>query len=621
VNLAAIYHEAKSKYAYAYDKETVHVRIRTGKDEVNDVKLIYGDPFHFGPKSDQEDSYEWKVEDTLGIPMLKEYSTGMHDYWFCEIKPKWKRAKYAFLIKNQQTQVIFGSREIIDLHMDNEKIYELSNFFNFPYVNHEDIYEAPEWVEDTIWYQIFPERFSNGDKALDEEHVLKWGSTEDVSNDMFFGGDIRGVINQLDYIQDLGFTGIYFTPIFQSPSSHKYDTEDYYLIDPHFGTNETFKELVQEAHKRGIRIMLDAVFNHCGWQHPFWQDVIKNGKESKYYDCFFIEGDSAVNFPLDDNNHPDIKNMTYDDMINLNYATFAFTPFMPKWNTDNDKVKEYLIGAAKYWIEEYDIDGWRLDVSNEVSHQFWREFRKEIKGLKKDVVIIGENWDEAFPWLHSGQFDSTMNYDLLMPIWSFFKENTPDNEHTSPSNFIESVNKVLTTYPKNILKNMFNLVDCHDTKRILTVCNNNIKRTMLAFLFQFTFPGTPSIYYGSEVGLDGGHDPLNRKCMIWEKDEQNNAIKNHIKTLIDLRKEYKAFNSTELRWLDYDDEKEYLIYKKVNHDQDIFVFINNNNGELFIPLPEELINKSVQDVYNKKELNLSHGVMLEGNDFLIISAP
>ncbi len=160
MNLAAIYHEAKSKYAYAYDKETVHVRIRTGKDEVNDVKLIYGDPFHFGPKSDQEDSYEWKVEDTLGIPMLKEYSTGMHDYWFCEIKPKWKRAKYAFLIKkNQQTQVIFGSREIIDLHMDNEKIYELSNFFNFPYVNHEDIYEAPEWLKTPYGIKFFLKDF------------------------------------------------------------------------------------------------------------------------------------------------------------------------------------------------------------------------------------------------------------------------------------------------------------------------------------------------------------------------------------------------------------------------------------------------------------------------------
>lgn len=620
MNLAAIYHEAKSKYAYAYDKETVHVRIRTGRGEVDDIKLIYGDPFHFVPKQEQESDYEWQAEEAQGISMIKEYATGIHDYWFCEIKPKWKRAKYAFLIKNQYTQVIFGSREIIDVDKDSDNTYELSNFFNFPYVNHEDIYEAPEWVADTIWYQIFPERFANGDGSLNHDHVLEWGSRDDVTNDMFFGGDLQGVINKLDYIKDLGFTGIYFTPIFQSPSSHKYDIEDYYAIDSHFGTNDMFKELVQEAHKRGIRIMLDAVFNHCGWQHPYWQDVIKHGRASKYYDCFFIEGDGVVNFPLNDNNAPDLINMTYDDMINLKYATFAFTPLMPKWNTDNEQVKAYLIGAAKYWIEEYDIDGWRLDVSNEVSHEFWRAFRKEVKSVKKDIVIIGENWDEAFPWLHSGQFDSTMNYDLLMPIWSFFKENTSDDRHTTPSIFIEGVNRVLTTYPKNILRNMFNLVDCHDTKRIMTVCGGNEKRAMLAFLFQFTFPGTPSIYYGSEIGLDGENDPLNRKCMIWDKNQHNRRLSNHIKTLIKLRKTYEAFMSAELRWLDYNDEQEYLMYKKVTTDQDIYIIMNNSNTKQWVPLPKELINRNVKDIYHEREMNLSHDVLLEGNGFLILCA-
>ncbi|GMQ62371.1 glycoside hydrolase family 13 protein [Vallitalea maricola] len=618
MNIAAIYHEAKSKYAYAYDKETVHIKIRTGKDEVDEIKLIYGDPFHYGPKEDEVNISEWKADSSLGIPMLKEYSTGIHDYWFCEIKPKWKRAKYAFLIKNKDTKVIFGSREIIDLNIvdDKKRIYNLENFFNFPYVNHEDIYDAPEWVADTTWYQIFTERFCNGDSSINDENVLEWGSIDNVTNDMFFGGDLRGVINKLDYIKEMGFTGIYFTPIFQSPSSHKYDIEDYYKIDSHFGTNDTFKELVQEAHKRGIRIMLDAVFNHCGWRHPYWQDVVKKGRDSKYYDCFYINGDSVVNFPLDDNNDPDIDNMTYENLVNFNYATFGFTPRMPKWNTDNEIVKEHLLGAAKYWIEEYDIDGWRLDVSNEVSHEFWREFRKEVKGVKKDVVIIGENWDEAFPWLHSGQFDSTMNYDLLMPIWSFFGKN--NNVHIKPSHFIESVNRVLTTYPKNILKNMFNLVDSHDTERILTVCYENADKTNLAYLFQFTFPGTPSIYYGSEVGVNGNTDPNNRKCMVWDNNKHNDKIKNHLKTLINLRNTYKAFNSTELRWVDYDNEKEYLIYKKVSDEQELYIIMNNSNQELNITLPEQLMNKKVEDIYNQQEMNLSYEVVMKENSFLIL---
>ncbi|GKX30509.1 cyclomaltodextrinase [Vallitalea longa] len=618
MDVAAIYHEAKSKYAYAYDNETLHIRIRTAKNDVDKIKLIYKDPFYWNIENENNKDKELK-EDLSSVPMIKEHSTGLHDYWICEIRPDWKRVKYTFLIEDRKAKIIFGSREIIylDKEDDERRLYDLNNYYNFPYINYEDVYEAPDWVQDTVWYQIFTERFSNGDKSIDEDNVLEWGSTDNVSNDMFFGGDLRGVINKLDYIKDMGFTGIYFTPIFKAPTNHKYDTEDYYSIDSHFGTNEVFKELVQEAHKRGIKIMLDAVFNHCGWLHPYWQDVIDKGRESKYYDCFFINGDTPINYPVDGNNNPKINDMTYDDITSLNFATFAFTPLMPKWNTGNEIAREHLIGAAKYWIENYDIDGWRLDVSNEVSHQFWREFRKEVKGVKKDVFILGENWDEAYPWLNTGQFDSVMNYELLMAIWSFFGQNTNDNIHIKPSKFIELINRVLVTYPKNILKNMFNLVDSHDTKRIYTVCHEDTDKTNLAFLFQFTFPGTPSIYYGSEVGMSGENDPNNRKCMVWDVNKQNDKIKNHLESLIELRKSYKAFTSTDITWLDYDDDKEYLIYKKKDDGQEIYFLINNGDKEIYVKLPQELVNEKVMDIYNQKGIMLTDEVIMKEKSFLI----
>lgn len=612
MNVGAIYHEAKSKYSYAYDNENLHIRIRTAKDDVDKVDLIYQDPFYF----DFVRNAEGKIEEKFVTkPMKKEYSTEIHDYWFCEIKPNWKRVKYCFIIKNEDTKIIFGSREVVYLKTEEDKkrLYNLTNYYNFPYINYEDVNNIPDWVETTVWYQIFTERFSNGDKSIDEETVLEWGSTEDVTNDMFFGGDLRGVINKLDYIKDMGFTGIYFTPIFKAPSNHKYDTEDYYSIDAHFGDNETFKELVQKAHERGIKIMLDAVFNHCGYLHPYWQDVVKNGRKSKYYDCFFVNGDMPVKLPVDSN-----KNVLFNDMSELNYATFAFTPLMPKWNTGNKIAREYLLGAAKYWIEEYDIDGWRLDVSNEVSHEFWREFRKEVKAVKEDIFVLGENWDEAYPWLNTGQFDSVMNYEILTAIWSFFGQESKENVHINSSKFVELINRILITYPKNILNNLFNLLDSHDTTRIYTICNENADKTNLAFLFLLTFPGTPSIYYGSEVGMNGENDPKNRKCMVWDEDKHNLKIKNNIKKLIDIRKKNKALTGIDFQWVDYNDDQGYIIYKRTSKEDTIYIIINNNDEELTIKLPEELVNKELMDIYNEEQISLKEKVMLEENSFLIL---
>ena len=488
INNAAIYHEAKSKYAYAYDKETLHIRLRTAKSDVEKVYIIYGDPFNWGPKKNEDNNndtnqYEWKSEHNEALAMKREYSTRLHDFWFIAIKPKYKRAKYAFILEKEKGKILFGAKTIEDLTLNEEKERDLFNYFNFPFINSIDIFTAPDWVKDTVWYEIFPERFYNGNKENDPKNVLDWGSIEKVSNEMFFGGDIDGVIEKLDYIKNLGVTGIYFTPIFKSSSTHKYDTEDYYQIDPQFGNLDTIVHLVDEAHKRGIKVMLDAVLNHCGWHHPFFQDVLKNGESSPYKDYFHIK-----KFPLFEG---DPRKFKFDDEENtLNYDTFAFTPFMPKWNTEHPEVKEYLLNAANFWIKECDIDAWRLDVSNEVDHAFWRDFRKTCDEAKKDFFILGENWDESNPWLQPDQMHSVMNYDFMFSVWKYFGDGSAKAE-----DFKNDISKLLTTYPKHVSPFLFNLLDSHDSTRILTICQGNVEKAMLAYVFQQSYGGTPCIYY------------------------------------------------------------------------------------------------------------------------------
>src|SRR5699024_5658775 len=201
-----------------------------------------------------------------------------------------------------------------------------------------------------------------------------------------------GIIKHLDYLVDLGINGIYFTPIFKAHSNHKYDTIDYMEIDPQFGDKSTFKELVKACHEKGIRIMLDAVFNHSGYYFSQFQDVLEKGENSKYKNWFHIK-----DFPIQTDPVP-------------NFDSFAFTSHMPKLNTEHPDVKQYLLDVATYWIKEFDIDGWRLDVANEVDHQFWREFRTAVKSVKQDVYILGEIWHDSMPWLQGDQFDAVMNY-------------------------------------------------------------------------------------------------------------------------------------------------------------------------------------------------------------------
>ncbi|WP_427338360.1 glycoside hydrolase family 13 protein [Caloranaerobacter sp. DY30410] len=539
MNLQAIYHKPKSNFCYAYDENVIHIRLRAAKGDIKKAVLIYGD------------KYNWDERQELVMKLT--CSDDLYDYFTVEVSPKNKRLAYYFKVEGDEGEFYFTEWGLIK-DIDEKEVY--LHFFQYPYMNKEDIHKVPEWVKDTVFYQIFPERFFNGDTSNDPDKLTEWG--ELPASNSFYGGDLRGIIEKLDYLEELGINGIYLTPIFESPTNHKYDTKDYFKIDPHFGDLQTLKELVSKCHERGIRVILDAVFNHCGYFFEPFQDVIKRGKESPYYDWFYIH-----KWPIE-TNPP-------------SYDTFAFVYHMPKLNTDNPEVREYLLKVARYWIEEADIDGWRLDVSDEVSHTFWREFRKVVKETKEDAYIVGELWLDAYPWLEGDQFDAVMNYPVMRALLQYFAY-----ENISDSQFKELINKVRMRNTEQVNEVMLNLMESHDTSRFLTECNKDTNKLMMAATFLLTYVGTPCIYYGTEIGMEGGHDPDCRRTMDWNKENWNLELFNYYKKLIGLRKQYKALRRGKFKWID--DIEDIIGFIREYEDEKIFVLINNHNFDKKVTL-------------------------------------
>ncbi|AXI10074.1 alpha-glycosidase [Oceanobacillus zhaokaii] len=543
----AIYHRPKNNYSYAYDEKRLHIRLKTKKHDIDQVKIIHGDPYDW-----DENGWQFSRKN-----MLLQASDEFFDYWIVEITPPFRRLRYGFELQSGKEKLVYTEKGFYNVAPTDDTAY----YFCFPFLNAADVFKAPEWVKDTVWYQIFPERFANGDPSLNPTGTLSWGKSKPTPTN-FFGGDFQGVIDNLDYLVDLGINGIYFTPVFKAHSNHKYDTIDYMEIDPQFGDKETFSHLVKECHQRGIRVMLDAVFNHSGYYFSPFQDVLKNQEKSAYKDWFHLR-----NFPVIEEPRP-------------NYDTFAYVGSMPKLNTEHPEVRAYLLEVARYWTEEFDIDGWRLDVANEVDHAFWREFRKVVKKKNPDAYILGEIWHDSMPWLHGDQFDAVMNYPFTNGAIDFFAKDAID-----ASSFANAISNVLTMYPANVNEVSFNLLDSHDTPRILTLAKKNKARVKLLYLFQLSFIGTPCIYYGDEIGMTGGNDPDCRACMEWEEQKQDQDLFHYVKLLIEFRKSDSLFgNGGSFRFLHTDNRQNSIVYEKFDGERRLIFVVNNSKAASEIPI-------------------------------------
>lgn len=372
---------------------------------------------------------------------------------------------------------------------------------------------VPYWIQDAVFYQIFPDRFYNGDPGNDPTNLEKWGSKPTLWG--FQGGDLRGVIQKLDYLLDLGITAIYFNPIFQSSSNHRYNITDYLRIDPRLGRQEDFLALLDAAHQNGIRVVLDGVFNHCGRGFFAFNDVLENQEHSPYLDWFHLN-----HIPPDAYSPGDAKD----------YEAWWKFKSLPKFNTDNPAVRKYILDVARYWIH-LGADGWRLDVPNEIDDPgFWEEFRAVVKAENPDAYLVGEIWDGDPRWVGPGSFDGLMNYPVRDALIGLL------TEKVSVDDFSTLITRQLNQYSRENVYAMYNPLGSHDTVRILTALGGDLARLKMAYQFQMAYPGAPAIYYGDEVGLEGDKDPDCRKAFPWESGQWKGDLRKFIQRLIAIRR-------------------------------------------------------------------------------------
>ncbi|TYB83824.1 MAG: glycoside hydrolase family 13 protein [Kosmotoga sp.] len=462
-----------------------------------------------------------------------------------------------------------------------------------------DYFDPPEWSKGRIYYQIFPERFANGNENNDPPQTQDWYSDPESANlgsNGFFGGDLQGVINKLDYLSKLGVETIYFNPIFESISSHKYDTTDYMKIDDNFGTEETFEELIKATSKKGIDIVLDGVFNHTGTDFFAFEDIKEKGKDSEYTDWYFIRG-----FPV----------RSYAGMA-MNYTGWAGYAHMPKLNVNNEEVRDYIERVVTKWGNK-GIAGWRLDVANEISFEFWEDFfRPTVKKLDPSDILVAEYWGYAKNFLMGNSFDSVMNYLFRDAVIEYVAR----AGHSSRK-FKGMTEYFLNTYPPQVLDSLWNLLGSHDTERILTALYGDVKLAKIAVTLQFTFKGSPVIYYGDEIGMKGYNDPDNRKPMHWKQEMWNKKLMDHYRTLINLRKEHSALRTGDHNVLYSEDSL--FVFERVLDEEHIIVLTNPGDASMKW-LPEKDYGKYV-NAFDNVSITIEQGKAIEvpARSFMVIS--
>lgn len=489
MNPATIFHRPMSEYAFALDDTHYIFRLRTGKGEAESVRFYYADRAVMTPKLQ-----------FAPLPMEKFRTDRYFDWYEIRLETRFERIAYYFELQNGvETLFYYGD------------CYEMAgtptraDYFQLPFNHRADRFAAPAWTRDAVVYNIFPDSFAAG-KRLAPNGAPPCR-----------GGTVRGVTENLDYIASLGFNCIYLNPIFAARSYHRYDTLDYYRIDPHMGAEDDLRDLVRRAHALGIRVILDGVFNHVSSDHPFFRDVLEKGRASRYYSCFYAL--------------PETPRLPAAGEL-PGYTCFSYVADMPKTNTADPFLRQYFCDVGANWVRKFDVDGWRLDVANELDDGFLRAFRASVKAAKSDALIVGEVWENAAHYLGGDMLDSAMNYDFRRYCRRFFAEQTVDAE-----TFDTNVSTLLLRYNENALFAQLNLLDSHDVSRFLSLCGGKTERMELAVLLQMTFPGMPCVFYGDEKGLCGESEPEYRRPMEWDA---SSPLEEVYRRMIALRKTHPA---------------------------------------------------------------------------------
>lgn len=527
----AINHSGTYPDIYLKDRRTLVLTMRTAKKDVKNCGVIY-----FTRTSPEQKNR---------VQMSCVLRDNLYDYYRAELSfsETARYQKYYFDIRTEDTCWFLSAWGL----QDGEPT---DGYFEFLYANQSEIVKVPEWSKGQVFYQIFPERFANGNTANDPDCCQSWGTMPTREN--YMGGDIQGMIAHLDHLESLGVDCIYLNPIFLADFNHKYATTDYFQVDNLFGGNKIFRKFVEKSHEKGIKVILDGVFNHTGIHFQPFQDILDKQEQSEYLSWFYIK-----KFPL-----------TVSEEC---YECVGDYPFMPKLNTHHPQVREWILKIMDYWIAEFHIDGWRLDVADEVDESVWMEARIRLKQKYPEIFLLGETWGTGLRLMDGMKMDSIMNYTFRDASRDFFAYEKIDAEA-----FDGRIQAMLSKYPEDMNHAMFLPLDSHDTERFLFYCEGDRKKMKLAIAFQMMFVGAPSVYYGDEIGMTGDNDPDCRRCMIWEAEEQDRDLLRYYQNLIALRKGESCIKSGKFAvnlcegrvygFVRYDEETE--IYTVINADKE-----------------------------------------------------
>ncbi len=531
--------------------------------------------------------------DGVGTPMTRYAANARFEYWETSINPQGTAFDYSIALRYGPDRIAY----LVPAGITNAA--ERLDFWTLDIPTARSL-EVPAWSVGAVIYQIFPDRFASGDPALTPHDADPWGSPPHSSR--FQGGDLQGIIQKAGYLADLNIDAVYLNPIFMSPSVHRYDAIDYYEVDPILGGNEAFAEMVESLHGHGIRVILDASFNHC---HPgffAFQDVIEKGPQSPYWGWFHVKehpvsvkirprvaatlyGDGATHF-LDYHGRSAraaglVVTEVDDDgpAIEPSYSSWYGVPTMPRLILSDPEARQYFLDVAVHWVKEYDIDGWRMDVARYVDHDFWIDFRREVKGVKPDIYLIAEIMGDAMPWLQGDRFDATMNYQFRELALDFLAESS-----IGAGRFAEGLTRMYARYAPAAAAASQNLLSSHDTERFLTMAGGDRARLALAVFTQMMIPGAPGLYYGDEVGMMGGRDPACRGAFPWhDPGSWDQALLDQTRRLGRLRREYPALKGGDFSIVWTGDGA--LAFTRSDDDQRLLVVVNGGDEPIDIVAP------------------------------------
>lgn len=544
MKLDAVLHIPMSEYCHGLDEKRIVYRLRCAKGDLKRVTLWYGDtacrvtPIVFTP-----------------VPMTVAASDLYHDYWQVITDSLYNRVYYYFELDDGKETVLYYG-DIFTDHLVDDR----SQYFKLPFNHRANIAQVPDWVHDAVVYNIFPDSFATSRQDLSLESTEMDYNGHRVKG--MLGGTLRGVAENVDYLKDLGINCVYVNPIFAAGEYHKYDLLDYFHVDPCFGGDEAFREMVDTLHANGIRVIIDGVFNHCGWYFFAFDDVVRNQEKSRYRDWFY-----HLEFPVERPKTPE----EYPS-----YACFAYERMMPKLNTANPEVRDYFCNVGRFWVKEFGIDGWRLDVASEVDDGFWRAFRRAVKEVSPEALLIGEVWESAGHWLNGDMFDSTMNYDFRKHCQLFFAEKAID-----AADFSGRITQMLMRYRVQTVPAQLNLLDSHDVSRFLSVCNGDTARYRLAILFMMTFVGMPTVFYGDELGIQGVTEEEYRCPMPWNGGSME--LRDFFRKAIAMRQELEPLRRGDFRIISAEQRSGLLVFRRFFGSNAVTVCINAGPGAARLP--------------------------------------